>query len=140
MSGIYPTKISARADDRDTEGLARLLAYGERYPELDSFQIGMSTISSEPAFEHLADTGFIVVRGIKTARVALYFNFEQSSIPEIHSVDISVTGELSIDTGTEQLYDPNALIRINAGTSGKKAAYYVVSATCSLKGIRADKS
>jgi len=133
MQGIFLTKISARANERDVEGLARLLAYGEHSPEIDDFQVRLSSVNSEPAFEYLADSGLIIVKGIKTARIALNFSYEQSNVPEIHGVDIIASAQVTVDTGEAMLYDPNVSIRIKAGTSGKKAGYFVINAICGFK-------
>ena len=130
MSGFHLTKITGGIETKSFEGLARLLAYGADPGEAEGYELVLSGVNQEPQFEHLAESGLIIISGISTARIALNFDYEQGVVPAIHSASLVASCSVSLNLGTKCLVDPNTRVRVNSGNPGKKAAYYVMSATC----------
>ena len=127
------TKITARAADGTVEGLARLLAYGEKPLELQGYEIGLISVTCEPDTRPSTDSGLMIVRGIKIARIALKYDYTISDMPTIDAVMIAAQCELSTTIGGERFVDMDAPVKMHAGNPGGKATYYVISATCDFK-------
>lgn len=132
MAGIHLAKITGGIETGAFEGLARLLAYGGNPNETEGYELALTSVNQEPQFEHLTSSGLIVIKGISTARIALNFDYDESSVPEIHSASIVAICSVSLDMGQRHLIDPDTKVKMNSGNPGKKAAYYVMSATCSF--------
>lgn len=127
------TKITARAADGTVEGLARLLAYGEKPLELQGYEISLTSVTCEPAIGRSTDSGLLIVRGIEIARIALKYDYRTSDMPMIDAVMIAAQCELSTTIGGERFVDMDAPVKMHAGNPGGKATYYVISATCDFK-------
>ncbi len=132
MAGIHLAKITGGIETAAFEGLARLLAYGGNPYEAEGYELALNAVNQEPQFEHLTDTGLLVIKGIRTARITLDFDYERDNVPEIHSATMVAICSVSLDMGQRNLVDPNVSVRMNSGNSRGKATYYVMAATCSF--------